>query len=83
MVAATRARSRKRWIRAKRMPYGRDQFSPTRRPEGRWFESSRPDHFPHTAATIFISHVDVTRIKEYHEEAEKLAGEASLGLFAT
>jgi hypothetical protein len=26
----TRARSRKRWIRVKRMPYGRDQFSPTR-----------------------------------------------------
>jgi hypothetical protein len=43
MVAATRARSRKRWIRAKRTPYGRDQFSPTRSPEGRWFESSRPD----------------------------------------
>jgi hypothetical protein len=30
MVAATRARSRKRWIRAKRTLYGRDQFSPTR-----------------------------------------------------
>jgi len=28
----------------------------------------------------FISHVDVTRIGEYRKEAEKLAGEASLGL---
>src|SRR5882762_899286 len=45
MVATTRARSRKRWIRAKRTSYGRDQFSPTRRPESRWFESTRPDYF--------------------------------------
>ena len=28
----------------------------------------------------FISHVDVTRIKEYRQEAAKLVGEASLGL---
>ena len=28
----------------------------------------------------FISHVDVTRIREYREEAAKLAGEASIGL---
>src|SRR5258708_39593694 len=28
----------------------------------------------------FISHVDVTRIKEYREEAAKLTGEASIGL---
>ena len=28
----------------------------------------------------FISHVDVTRVKEYREEAAKLTGEASIGL---
>src|SRR5262249_23144690 len=28
----------------------------------------------------FIPHVDVTRIKEYREEAAKLTGEASIGL---
>jgi enoyl-CoA hydratase/carnithine racemase len=28
----------------------------------------------------FISHVDVTRVKEYREEAAKLVGEASIGL---
>src|SRR5215472_16402692 len=36
------------------------------------FKSADPDYF--------ISHVDVTRIKEYREEAAKLVGEASLGL---
>jgi enoyl-CoA hydratase/carnithine racemase len=36
------------------------------------FRSADPDYF--------ISHVDVTRIKEYREEAAKLIGEASLGL---
>jgi enoyl-CoA hydratase/carnithine racemase len=36
------------------------------------FQSADPDYF--------ISHVDVTRIKEYREEAAKLAGEASLSL---
>src|SRR5262249_47720369 len=36
------------------------------------FRSADPDYF--------ISHVDVTRIKEYREEAEKLVGEASIGL---
>ena len=36
------------------------------------FTSADPDYF--------ISHVDVTRIGEYRQEAEKLAGEPSLGL---
>ena len=36
------------------------------------FRSADPDYF--------ISHVDVTRIGEYRQEAAKLAGEASLGL---
>src|SRR5262249_2201027 len=36
------------------------------------FGSADPDYF--------ISHVDVTRIKEYREEAAKLVGEASIGL---
>jgi enoyl-CoA hydratase/carnithine racemase len=36
------------------------------------FKSADPDYL--------ISHVDVTRIKEYREEAAKLTGEASLGL---
>lgn len=36
------------------------------------FKSADPDYF--------ISHVDVTRIKEYRQEAAKLAGEASIGL---
>jgi enoyl-CoA hydratase/carnithine racemase len=36
------------------------------------FRSVDPDYF--------ISHVDVTRIKEYREEAAKLVGEASIGL---
>src|SRR5262249_27519469 len=36
------------------------------------FRSADPDYF--------ISHVDVTRIKEYREEAAKLTGEASIGL---
>jgi enoyl-CoA hydratase/carnithine racemase len=36
------------------------------------FASADPDYF--------ISHVDVTRISEYREEAAKLTGEASLGL---
>ena len=36
------------------------------------FKSTDPDYF--------ISHVDVTRIKEYREEAAKLTGEASLAL---
>ena len=36
------------------------------------FKSADPDYF--------ISHVDVTRIKEYREEAAKLTGEASIGL---
>jgi enoyl-CoA hydratase/carnithine racemase len=36
------------------------------------FTSSDPDYF--------ISHVDVTRIQEYREEAAKLVGEASIGL---
>src|ERR1043165_2960550 len=37
------------------------------------FKSADPDYF--------ISHVDVTRIKENREAAAKLDGEASLGLF--
>ncbi len=36
------------------------------------FHSADPDYF--------ISHVDVTRISEYREQAAKLTGEASLGL---
>jgi len=36
------------------------------------FRSSDPDYF--------ISHVDVTQISEYRQEAAKLAGEASIGL---
>jgi enoyl-CoA hydratase/carnithine racemase len=36
------------------------------------FKSGNPDYF--------ISHVDVTRIKEYRDEAAKLTGEASIGL---
>jgi enoyl-CoA hydratase/carnithine racemase len=36
------------------------------------FKSADPDYF--------ISHVDVTRIREYREEAAKLVGEASIGL---
>ena len=36
------------------------------------FRSADPDYF--------ISHVDVTRIKDYREEAAKLTGEASLAL---
>jgi len=36
------------------------------------FKSADPDYF--------ISHVDVTRIKEYRQEAAKLVGEASIGL---
>ena len=36
------------------------------------FRSADPDYF--------ISHVDVTKIKEYREEAAKLVGEASIGL---
>jgi len=36
------------------------------------FKSADPDYF--------ISHVDVTKIKEYRQEAAKLAGEPSLGL---
>ncbi|MGO9888796.1 MAG: enoyl-CoA hydratase/isomerase family protein [Solirubrobacteraceae bacterium] len=36
------------------------------------FESGDPDYF--------ISHVDVTRIKEYRAEAARLTGEASIGL---
>ncbi|MCY0853627.1 enoyl-CoA hydratase/isomerase family protein [Cupriavidus sp. D39] len=36
------------------------------------FKSADPDYF--------ISHVDVTRVKEYRQEAEKLPGEASLAL---
>src|SRR5262245_35855475 len=36
------------------------------------FKSADPDYF--------ISHVDLTRIKEYREEAAKLTGEASLGM---
>src|SRR5262249_2228894 len=36
------------------------------------FSSADPDYF--------ISHVDVTRINEYREEAAKLVGEASIGL---
>jgi enoyl-CoA hydratase/carnithine racemase len=36
------------------------------------FKSGDPDYF--------ISHVDVTRIKEYRAEAAKLTGEASIGL---
>lgn len=36
------------------------------------FKSADPDYF--------ISHVDVTRIKEYRSEAAKLTGEASIGL---
>jgi len=37
------------------------------------FKSADPDYF--------ISHVDVTRIKEYRAEASKLTGEASIALF--
>jgi hypothetical protein len=36
------------------------------------FKSADPDYF--------ISHVDVTRIKEYREQAAKLTGEASIAL---
>lgn len=36
------------------------------------FKSADPDYF--------ISHVDVTRIKEYRQEAAKLVGEPSIGL---
>lgn len=36
------------------------------------FKSADPDYF--------ISHVDITRIKEYREEAAKLTGEASIAL---
>ncbi|HET9689126.1 MAG TPA: enoyl-CoA hydratase/isomerase family protein, partial [Pseudolabrys sp.] len=36
------------------------------------FKSADPDYF--------ISHVDVTKIKEYREEAAKLVGEPSIGL---
>lgn len=36
------------------------------------FKSADPDYF--------ISHVDVTRIKEYREEAAKLTGEASIAI---
>ena len=36
------------------------------------FKSGDPDYF--------ISHVDLTRIKEYREEAAKLVGEASIAL---
>ena len=36
------------------------------------FKSADPDYF--------ISHVDVTKVKEYREEAAKLTGEASIGL---
>src|SRR5438128_3733444 len=36
------------------------------------FKSADPDYF--------ISHVDVTQIKEYGQEAAKLTGEASIGL---
>jgi enoyl-CoA hydratase/carnithine racemase len=36
------------------------------------FKSADPDYF--------ISRVDVTRIKEYREEAAKLTGEASIAL---
>jgi enoyl-CoA hydratase/carnithine racemase len=36
------------------------------------FRSADPDYF--------ISHVDVTRIGEYRQEAAKLTGEASIGL---
>jgi len=36
------------------------------------FRSADPDYF--------ISHVDVTRIEEYREEAAKLTGEASIGM---
>ena len=36
------------------------------------FASADPDYL--------ISHVDVTRINEYREQAARLAGEASLGL---
>jgi enoyl-CoA hydratase/carnithine racemase len=36
------------------------------------FKSADPDYF--------ISHVDVTRLKEYREQAAKLTGEASIGM---
>jgi enoyl-CoA hydratase/carnithine racemase len=36
--------------------------------------------FKSADADYFIAHVDVTKIKEYREEAAKLTGEASLGL---
>src|SRR5262249_7120223 len=36
------------------------------------FKSADPDYF--------ISHVDITKIKEYRQEAAKLTGEASIGL---
>jgi hypothetical protein len=41
-------------------------------PAGAADTSSRPDYF--------ISHVDVTRIREYRQEAAKLTGEASIAL---
>jgi enoyl-CoA hydratase/carnithine racemase len=43
-------------------------------------ESIRVIVFKSADPEYFISHVDVTRIKEYREEAAKLTGEASLGL---
>src|SRR5262245_36419362 len=36
--------------------------------------------FKSADADYFIPHVDVTKIKEYREEAAKLTGEASIGL---
>ena len=36
--------------------------------------------FGSTDAEYFISHVDVTKVKEYRQEAAKLVGEASIGL---
>jgi enoyl-CoA hydratase/carnithine racemase len=36
--------------------------------------------FKSADADYFISHVDVTKIKEYQEEAAKLVGEPSIGL---
>lgn len=36
--------------------------------------------FKSADADYFIPHVDVTRIKEYRQEAAKLSGEPSLGL---
>src|SRR6188472_1272693 len=43
-------------------------------------EAGRVIVFASADADYFISHVDVTRISEYREQAARLAGEPSIGL---